>query len=82
MHGTAGNKNTNWQTYAPLLANNGYCVFALTYGVTAGTPKGADQLGGMDKMETSALQLRAFVNKVRSATGARRSTSSATPRAP
>ena len=71
VHGTAGNKNTNWQTYAPLLANNGYCVFALTYGVTAGTPKGADQLGGMDKMETSARQLRAFVDRVRSATGAR-----------
>jgi triacylglycerol lipase len=70
VHGTGGNKNTNWQTYAPLLANNGYCVFSLTYGVTAGTPKGADQLGGMDKMETSALQLRAFVNKVRRATGA------------
>jgi triacylglycerol lipase len=71
VHGTAGNKNTNWQTYAPLLANNGYCVFSLTYGVTAGTPKGQDQLGGMDKMETSAAQLRTFVNKVRSSTGAR-----------
>lgn len=59
VHGTAGNKNTNWQTYAPLLANNGYCVFALTYGVSAGTPKGADQFGGMDRMETSAQQLRA-----------------------
>ncbi len=69
-HGTAGNKNTNWQTYAPLLANNGYCVFSLTYGVTAGTPKGVDQLGGMDKMETSALQLKTFVNKVRRSTGA------------
>ena len=71
VHGTAGNKNTNWQTYAPLLANNGYCVFALTYGVTAGTPKGPDQFGGMDRIETSAAQLRTFVNKVRSATGAR-----------
>ena len=70
-HGTAGNKNTNWQTYAPLLANNGYCVFALTYGVTAGTPKGADQFGGLDRIETSAQQLRAFVTKVRRATGAR-----------
>ena len=69
-HGTAGNKNTNWQTYAPLLANNGYCVFALTYGVTAGTPKGVDQFGGLDKIETSAQQLRAFVTKVRKATGA------------
>ncbi len=70
-HGTAGNKNTNWQTYAPLLANNGYCVFALTYGVTAGTPKGVDQFGGLDKIETSAQQLSAFVTKVRRATGAR-----------
>ena len=72
VHGTGGNKNTNWQTYAPLLANNGYCVFALTYGVTAGTPKGPDQFGGMDRMETSARQLRAFVNRVRKATGSRK----------
>ncbi|MET0998184.1 MAG: alpha/beta fold hydrolase [Marmoricola sp.] len=71
VHGTAGNKNTNWQTYAPLLANNGYCVFALTYGVTAGTPKGVDQFGGMDRIETSAQQLKAFIGKVRQATGAR-----------
>lgn len=71
VHGTAGNKNTNWQTYAPLLANQGYCVFALTYGVTDGTPKGADQFGGMDRMEASAATLRAFVDRVRSATGAR-----------
>ena len=71
VHGTAGNKNTNWQTYAPLLANNGYCVFALTYGVAAGTPKGLDQFGGLDAIETSAEQLKAFVSKVRQATGAR-----------
>ena len=71
VHGTAGNKNTNWQTYAPLLANNGYCVFALTYGVTAGTPKGADQFGGLDEIETSAAQLATFVTRVRQATGAR-----------
>ena len=58
VHGTAGNKNTNWQTYAPLLANNGYCVFALTYGVSAGTPKGLDQFGGLDEIETSAQQLK------------------------
>ncbi len=70
VHGTGGNKNTNWQTYAPLLANNGYCVFALTYGVTAGTPPGLDQFGGMDRMQTSARQLQAFVQRVRRATGA------------
>jgi triacylglycerol lipase len=72
VHGTAGNKNTNWQTHAPLLANNGYCVFALTYGVSAGTPKGADQFGGLDKIETSAKQLAAFIAKVRRATGAKK----------
>jgi triacylglycerol lipase len=69
VHGTGGNKNTNWQTYAPLLANNGYCVYAFTYGVTAGTPPGADQFGGLDKIETSAHQLAAFVARVRAATG-------------
>jgi triacylglycerol lipase len=71
VHGTAGNKNTNWQTYAPLLANNGYCVFALTYGVSAGTPAGPDQFGGLDKIETSAQELKDFVAKVLSATGAK-----------
>jgi triacylglycerol lipase len=71
VHGTFGNKNTNWQTYAPLLANNGYCVFALTYGVPAGTPPGPDQFGGLDDIARSAAQLKAFVAKVRSATGAR-----------
>jgi triacylglycerol lipase len=70
VHGTAGNKNTNWQTYAPLLANEGYCVYALTYGVSPGTPPGADQFGGLAKMEGSARQLAAFVAKVRRSTGA------------
>src|SRR5690349_15655949 len=31
VHGLMGNRATNWQTYGPLLKNNGYCVFALTY---------------------------------------------------
>ena len=58
VHGTAGNKNTNWQTYAPLLANNGYCVFALTYGVSAGTPKGARPVRrpGQDRDQRRAAQ--------------------------
>ena len=70
VHGTAGNKNTNWQTYAPLLADHGYCVFALTYGVAAGTPKGPDQFGGLDRIETSAAELKAFVARVLRSTGA------------
>jgi len=72
VHGTAGNKNTNWQTYSPLLHNNGYCVFSLTYGVAPGTPLPLDQLGGMTRMQGSARQLKAFVARVLSATGARK----------
>ncbi len=72
VHGTAGNKNTNWQTYSPLLANNGYCVFALTYGVAPGTPLPLNQLGGMTRMQDSAHRLKAFVTRVLRATGARK----------
>jgi len=72
VHGTAGNKNTNWQAYSPLLANNGYCVFALTYGVAPGSPVPVNQLGGMGRMQDSARQLKAFVGRVLRATGARK----------
>jgi triacylglycerol esterase/lipase EstA (alpha/beta hydrolase family) len=72
VHGTSGNKNTNWQTYAPLLANHGYCVFAFTYGVSKGTPPGLDQFGGMDRMQRSARQLKRFVAKVLRRTGVRK----------
>ena len=69
VHGTGGNKNTNWQTYAPLLHNNGYCVFALTYGtLTDSLP--LSQVGGLGPIETSAAQLAAFVDKVLAATHA------------
>lgn len=70
-HGLLGNKDTNWQTYAPLLHNNGYCVFALTYGQTNLAPSPFDQyFGGLNRMEDSAVQLKAFVAKVLAATGA------------
>jgi len=69
VHGTLGNRSTNWQTYGPLLKNNGYCVFALTYGPTVPIPfPGA--FGGLGDMRDSAKQLKAFVAKVLTATGA------------
>ncbi|MFD1045711.1 esterase/lipase family protein [Kibdelosporangium lantanae] len=46
VHGASANMTENWQTLAPLLANNGYCVYALTYGVPALTPFPIDQIGG------------------------------------
>jgi triacylglycerol lipase len=69
VHGTGGNRSTNWQTYGPLLKNNGYCVFALTYGVPAGSAYPASALGGMNDIATSAQELGAFIDKVLSATG-------------
>ena len=56
----------SWQTLSPLLANNGYCVFALTYG----SPPGQPQLGGLTSIEDSGHELAAFVDEVLAATGA------------
>jgi triacylglycerol lipase len=70
VHGTFGNQSTNWQTYGPLLKNNGYCVFALTYGTLPGQPFPVSALGGFGDMSTSAEQLRGFVDQVLTATGA------------
>ncbi|MCU1685003.1 MAG: lipase [Amycolatopsis sp.] len=68
-HGLGANQTVNWQTYSPLLANNGYCVFTLTYGAPAtGVP--IYQPAGLAPMEQSAAQLSAFVDKVLAATGA------------
>ncbi|MGU3293391.1 esterase/lipase family protein [Williamsia sp. M5A3_1d] len=69
VHGTGGGSMTNWGTYVPLLRNEGYCVFALTYGAVTSIPP-FDQVGGMGRIETSAAQLRTFVDRVRQATGA------------
>jgi triacylglycerol lipase len=72
VHGLSGAKNTNWQTMSPLLANAGYCVFALTYGVPDGAVYPQDQVGGFTRMEESAEELDAFVDEVLAATGAER----------
>ncbi|MGI5130835.1 esterase/lipase family protein [Pseudonocardia sp. CA-107938] len=70
VHGLLGSKTTNWRTMSPLLANNGYCVFALTYGVPPGARYPQDQVGGLTRMEDSARELDAFVSRVLEATGA------------
>ncbi|MGH9190059.1 MAG: lipase family alpha/beta hydrolase [Acidimicrobiales bacterium] len=70
VHGLGTNMTGNWDTISPLLANEGYCVFALTYGVTPGARFPLDQLGGMVPMESSAQELANFVDQVRTGTGA------------
>jgi pimeloyl-ACP methyl ester carboxylesterase len=66
VHGLGATMGENWGTIAPLLANNGYCVFALTYGLDPGE----HTVGGLQPMEQSSAELAAFVDKVLAATGA------------
>ncbi|WP_194838407.1 triacylglycerol lipase [Nocardia sp. XZ_19_369] len=70
-HGTGGGAQTNWGVYAPLLANQGYCVYSMTYGAYD-LPWPISAIGGMLPMEQSAPQFAAFVNRVLAATGARK----------
>jgi len=75
VHATLADEGSNWVTLAPLLANEGYCVYAFNYGETIAsfpiipfiTPGRVD---GLDHIERSAEQLSSFVNKVLSKTGA------------
>ena len=66
VHGTFANMDDNWQAAAPLLANNGYCVYAFNYGGTSP----ASPIQGTGDIAASAAQLAAFVVAVLAATGA------------
>ena len=71
VHGTFGNKSTNWQTFGPLLANEGYCVYALTYGTSPQAPPSfREGFGGLTKIEASAAELQDFIARVLDSTGA------------
>jgi len=71
VHGLGANMTENWQFLSPKLAQEGYCVFALTYGVDPrATFPPFDQMGGVVPMERSAFELAAFVDRVLAATGA------------
>ncbi|MBB4716245.1 triacylglycerol esterase/lipase EstA (alpha/beta hydrolase family) [Streptomyces luteogriseus] len=66
VHGTLGNSVDNWLGLAPYLKVRGYCVFSLDYGRLEGVPF----FHGLGPAEKSAGQLKDFVDKVLSATGA------------
>jgi triacylglycerol esterase/lipase EstA (alpha/beta hydrolase family) len=68
VHGTFADMADSWQALAPLLYDNGYCVFALNYGSYGGS----GQLGiyGTGDIVQSAEQLAGFVTQVLGATGA------------
>jgi hypothetical protein len=62
----------NWYWMSPKIAALGYCVFALTYGLDDSNPPPFNDFGGTIRMEDSALQLAAFVDRVLAATGAQK----------
>lgn len=70
-HGTFLNKQAAWSTYVPLLKNEGYCVFAITYGATPNVPWPLSDIGGVRPIEESAQEIGDFVGEVLAATGAR-----------
>jgi triacylglycerol lipase len=61
VHGTFGDMTVSWNLISPALKASGYCVFALDYGRR-----------GTGRMEDSAGELDAFVDRVLAATGAAR----------
>ncbi len=66
VHGTFANGSVNWDTTAPVLAAEGYCVYVLTYGEQPGIPV----LRAIAPVADSARQLATFVDGVLAATGA------------
>jgi triacylglycerol lipase len=70
VHGLGATQSANWSYMAPRLASAGYCVFSLTYGVDPRTAAWPYAPGGVVRMEQSATELQAFVDRVLAATGA------------
>ncbi|RZS45231.1 lipase (class 2) [Herbihabitans rhizosphaerae] len=69
LPGTFANIGANFVKASPRLKNNGYCVFATNYGMTAPS---LGRAGGLDHATESAKQLDAFVKKVLDKTGAKK----------
>ncbi|MFC8429394.1 esterase/lipase family protein [Streptomyces sp. NPDC057253] len=66
VHGTFANSVDNWLALAPYLENRDYCVFSFDYGQLSGVPL----FYGLGPIDKSAEQLKTFVDKVLTATGA------------
>ncbi|MDQ2676312.1 MAG: lipase family protein [Actinomycetota bacterium] len=72
VHGLGATRSANWGYHAPRIAGAGYCVFALTYGQRENQENPAYQPGGVQRMEKSSKELKAFVARVLRATDARK----------
>jgi len=74
VHATLADEGSNWVTLAPLLANEGYCVYSFNYGATLASfevwPFIGPRIDGIGHIESSAKELSSFVNNVLSKTKA------------
>ncbi len=66
LHETAFDMGFDWAELSPMLANAGYCVYALNYGQTALSL--GDRFDGLGDIPSAAHQLAEFVQRVRFAT--------------
>lgn len=71
LHGTVANQTDNWQTLSPLLKNQGFCVFTLTYGARSSSFP-LSEIGGLVPMEQSAEEISGFIDDVLAATKAKK----------
>ena len=67
VHATGVNLGANWAALSPMLANEGYCVYAFNYGMTW---LSFGRIGGLGDIRSSAGTLSAFVDQVLASTGA------------
>lgn len=66
FHGLGATMGENWAYFSPVLKAQGYCVFALTYGMDPRFPN----RGGTISVKESAPEIGAFVDRVLAETGA------------
>jgi len=66
VNGTFANAIISWNAFAPLLKNNGYCVYTFNYG----GPLVLGQIGSLGPVAASAGELKAKVDAVLASTGA------------
>jgi triacylglycerol esterase/lipase EstA (alpha/beta hydrolase family) len=70
LPGTLVNVAQSWQALGPLLADNGYCVYGLSYGADELTALTGGRISAVGEIGQSAKQLAAFVQQVLQSTGA------------
>jgi triacylglycerol esterase/lipase EstA (alpha/beta hydrolase family) len=70
LPGTLYTVAESWQALGPILANDGYCVYGLSYGADALTAATGGRVSAIGEIARSAGQLAAFISRVRESTGA------------